>query len=506
MSTTRDSAVSDRDNESPPEMTRDLESTALVRAERDSLGSVDVSAHRLWGAQTQRSIHNFAIGRDRYVWGRTVIEAIGAVKKAAALANADTGALDPDIAELVAAVADEVIAGRHDTEFPLVVFQTGSGTQTNMNANEVIANRATQLASTTSDTTTLDTAKVVVHPNDHVNASQSSNDVFPTVMHVAVLLELRRHLYPALDQLVDTLDEFGRKHRGLVKVGRTHLQDATPITLGQEFDAWAAQIRSATAAVRHLEPTLHKIALGGTATGTGLNTPPGYSRAATSRLSDVTGIALIETDNHLAATAAHDTIVNIHAALRTLAGALMKMANDIRWLASGPRAGIGEIKIPANEPGSSMMPGKTNPTQAEALTMVAAHVFGNDATVAFAGTQGNFQLNTYKPIMLHCTLDSIELLADAITSFHDRCLTGIETNRARIAEHLDANLMIVTALTPHIGYDRAAEIAETARDTGRSIRDVAHTLGHVPNELYDEWVDPLAMTQPSKPTNEPTDP
>ncbi len=464
------------------------------RTEHDSLGSVQVPADRLWGAQTQRSIGNFAIGRDRYVWGRTVVESVGMVKKAAALANADTGALDAQTADLIVAAADEVVDGRHDSEFPLVVFQTGSGTQTNMNANEVIANRANQIAAQLG--AVAGASNPNIHPNDHVNASQSSNDVFPTLMHVAILLLLHRRLYPVVDELVATLDRLGGEHRDLVKVGRTHLQDATPITFGQELDAWAAQIRDALAMVRHLEPALHEIALGGTATGTGLNTPPGFAPAVARRLTDVTGIVFTETGNHLAATAAHDAIVTVHAAIRTLAGALMKLANDIRWLASGPRAGIGELRIPANEPGSSMMPGKTNPTQAEALTMVAAHVFGNDTTVAFAGTQGHFQLNTYKPLILDRILDSIDLLADAAGSFDAHCLAGIEPDRERMAEHVESNLMVVTALVPIIGYDRAAEIANIANRDGLTIRGVADSLDYLANDRYDESVDQLAMTRP----------
>jgi len=494
MTTGRESSNSDLTSQTSEHVHEDVDGSVEWRTEHDTLGDVLVPAGRLWGPQTQRSITNFAIGANRYVWGRTVIESLGTIKKAAALANADAGVLEPAIAQLIVSAADEVITGRHDTEFPLVVFQTGSGTQTNMNANEVIANRANQLAVETMGT------DADVHPNDHVNASQSSNDVIPTVMHVATVLELNRRLFPAIDTLVGTLDRLGHEHRDLVKVGRTHLQDATPITFGQELDAWAAQVRGAIETVQHLEPNLHEIALGGTATGTGLNTPPGYAQSVARHLSDVVEMSFVETDNHLAATAAHDAIVGVSAALRTLAGALMKMANDIRWLASGPRAGIGELRIPANEPGSSMMPGKTNPTQAEALTMVAAQVIGNDATVAFAGTQGNFQLNTYKPVMLHNTLDSIDLLADAATSFHDHCLIGIEPDRARIAEYVESNLMVVTALAPHLGYDRAAEIAHTAEQDGLNIRDVAHSLGQVPFDVYDQWVDSLAMTRPHRAT------
>jgi fumarate hydratase class II len=458
----------------------------MTRVETDSLGPVDVQSDRLWGAQTQRSLENFEIGRDRYVWGRTVIESLGAVKKVAAMANHECGVLDEDRALRIAAAAGEVIAGEHDIDFPLVVFQTGSGTHTNMNANEVIANRANQLHP----------ERAPVHPNNHVNASQSSNDVFPTVMHLSLVLELRRRLYPAVDAIVATLTDLAATHADLVKVGRTHLQDATPITLGQEIESWAAQIRAAGAAIRRLEPDLRELALGGTATGTGLNAPRDFGRIAIERLADEFHVPFIQTGNHLAATAAHDAVLNLSALLRTLAGALMKMGNDIRWLASGPAAGLGELRIPANEPGSSIMPGKVNPSQIEALTMVAAQVIGNDATVAFAATQGSFQLNAYKPVMLHNTLDSIQLLADTAVSFHKHCLVGIEPDRERIAEHLASNPMIATALTPYLGYDAAAQIVKTAWREGRTIRDVALSATQLDPDVYDRLVDPLALARP----------
>jgi len=470
------------------------------RTETDSLGPIEVPGGRLWGAQTQRSLENFDIGRHSYVWGRPVIEAIGAVKKAAALANLDCGVLDEDRARRIVAAAEEVIAGDLDDEFPLVVFQTGSGTHTNMNANEVIAIRANHtridLDRPVGTATDSDNDALLIHPNDHVNASQSSNDVFPTVMHVSLVVELRRRLYPAVDAVVDTLAELASAHADLVKVGRTHLQDATPITLGQEIDAWASQIRAVLAAMRVLEPNLHKLALGGTATGTGLNAPKEFAHIAVARLSEEVRVPFVVTDNHLAATAAHDAVANLSALLRTLAGALMKMGNDIRWLASGPAAGLGELTIPANEPGSSIMPGKVNPSQIEALTMVAAQVIGNDATVAFAATQGNFQLNTYKPVMLHNTLDSIQLLADATNSFHQHCLVGLEPNRSRIAEHLAANPMTVTALTPHIGYDLVAQIIKTAEANGRPVRDIALSMTDLKPHVYDRLVDPLRLARP----------
>jgi fumarate hydratase class II len=461
-----------------------------LRRETDSLGEIDVESSRLWGAQTQRSLENFRIGRRRYVWDRPVIRALGLVKCAAARANAELGALDGDLADLIATAANEVADGQHDDHFPLVVFQTGSGTQTNMNANEVIANRAIQLAGGRLG------SKSPVHPNDHVNRSQSSNDIFPTVMHVATLLALHERLHPSIDRMIDVLDDLRDRYADVVKVGRTHLQDATPITLGQEIGSWATQVRDARSGIRHTELGLRRLAVGGTATGTGLNAPIGFGERVAAHLSTATGIELTVTDDHFAATSAHDAMVATSAALRTLAGALMKIANDVRWLASGPRTGIGELILPANEPGSSIMPGKVNPTQAEALTMVATQVFGNDATVAFAGSQGNFQLNVYKPIILHDVLDSIDLLSDAIVSFTEGCLVGIEPATDRIDAHLAANLMIVTALVPHIGYDRAAEIAHRATEEGTTLREAALASGHVDADDYDAWVVPADMTGP----------
>ena len=468
----------------------DTEITAGYRQESDSLGTIDVRADRLWGAQTQRSLDNFRIGRDRYVWGRPVIRALGLVKLAAARANVEAGAIDAAIGELIETAAREVADGALDDHFPLVVFQTGSGTQTNMNANEVISNRAIQLAGGEVG------SKRPVHPNDHVNRSQSSNDVFPTVMHVATMLELRERLLPAIDHMIGVLDVLSARYSDIVKVGRTHLQDATPVTLGQEIGGWAAQLRDARAVIGGLESGLCHLAIGGTATGTGLNAPAGYGTSVASHLREETGIEFAETGNHFAAASAHDAMVAISGGLRTLAGGLMKIANDVRWLASGPRNGIGELRIPTNEPGSSIMPGKVNPTQAEALTMIVTQVFGHDATIAFAGSQGNFELNVYKPIMLHDTLDSIALLADGIRSFTDECLVGLEPDEERIAQNLAANLMIVTALAPHIGYDRAAEIAHHAMETGSTLRQAALDVGAVTDAQYDEWIDPAAMTRP----------
>jgi fumarate hydratase class II len=461
---------------------------ASTRIERDSLGEIAVPAGRLWGAQTQRSLENFPIGRDRFVWGRPVIRALGIVKKAAAEANADLGELPADKAALIVCAADEVIAGRWDSEFPLVAFQTGSGTQTNMNANEVIANRAAVLAGMPLG------RHRPVHPNDDVNRSQSSNDAFPAVMHIAAVDVVAGSLLPAVRQLRDTLAARGRALSSIVIIGRTHLMDATPLTLGQLFSGWVAQLDQAVGGVEHSLDALYELPLGGTAVGTGLNAPPDFGRVACERIADLTGRPFRRAANLFAVGAAHDAMVAASAALRTLAVALFKIANDIRWYASGPRAGIGELTLPENEPGSSIMPGKVNPTQCEALTMVCAQVFGNDHTVAFAGSQGNFQLNAYKPVILHNVLESAGLLADACRSFDARCARGIAADEARIQEHLDKSLMLVTALSPHIGYEKSAEIAQLAHRDGISLRAAASRLGHVTEEQFDAWVRPAAMT------------
>ena len=459
-----------------------------MRNESDSMGQIQVAADRYWGAQTQRSLRNFDIGRDSFVWGRPIVRALGILKKAAAEANADLDQLPQDIAELISQAADEVIAGELDAEFPLVVFQTGSGTQSNMNANEVISNRAIELAGGERG------SKAPVHPNDHVNRGQSSNDTFPTAMHIAVVIELRERLYDSVEILRDTLNGKARQFADIVKVGRTHLQDATPITLGQQIGGWVAQIDHALADVRHAELGLHRLAIGGTAVGTGLNAHPQFGDKAAAKIAHETGVPFTSAANKFAALAAHDELVAVSAALRTLSGALFKMANDVRWLASGPRNGIGELLIPENEPGSSIMPGKVNPTQCEAMTMVGARVFGNDAAVAFAGTQGNFELNVYKPVMAHAVLESIRLIADACRSFNDHCAVGIEPNRERIAQNLETNLMQVTALNPHIGYDKAAAIAKKAHREGTSLREAALALGHLTDEQFDQWVVPMNMT------------
>ncbi|MFQ3678006.1 MAG: class II fumarate hydratase, partial [Fimbriimonadaceae bacterium] len=396
----------------------------------------------------------------------------------------------PDIADLIVQAAQEVVDGKLDDHFPLVVFQTGSGTQTNMNANEVIANRAIEIAGGEMGT------KTPVHPNDHVNRGQSSNDTFPTAMHIAVVEELHRQLYPKVGMLRDTLAAKAEQYKDLVKVGRTHLQDATPITLGQEIGGWVAQIDYCLAEVRHAEQGLYELAIGGTAVGTGLNAHPRFGELAAQYFAEETGFPFVSAPNKFAALSAHDALVTTSASLRTLAGALMKMANDVRWLASGPRNGIGEIHIPENEPGSSIMPGKVNPTQSEAMTMVAVQVFGCDAAVAFAGSQGNFQLNVFKPVMVHNVLTSIQLLGDACAAFNDNCAVGIEPNVAKIEENLAKNLMQVTALNRHIGYDKAAAIAKKAHKEGLSLKEAALALGYVTEEEFARWVVPLEMTHP----------
>ena len=461
-----------------------------VRIETDSMGEVEVAADRYWGAQTQRSIRNFPIGQDTFVWGRPIIQALGILKKGAAQANAELGELPQDVADLVVRAADEVIAGDLDDHFPLVVFQTGSGTQSNMNSNEVISNRAIELAGGEMG------SKTPVHPNDHVNRGQSSNDTFPTAMHIAVLLELRDRLEPGVTTLRDTLAAKAEQYADVVKVGRTHLQDATPITLGQEIGGWVAQLDYALGEVRHAGEGLRELAIGGTAVGTGLNAHPDFGALAARKMGEEAGMELRSADNKFAALSAHDALVQTSSSLRTLAGALMKMANDVRWLASGPRNGIGELLIPENEPGSSIMPGKVNPTQSEAMTMVATRVFGNDATVGFAGSQGNFQLNVFKPVMVHAVLESIRLIADACLAFDAGCAQGIEPHTERIEANLASNLMQVTALNPHIGYDKAAAIAKSAHKSGQTLREAALESGHLTAEEFDAWVVPLDMTRP----------
>ena len=422
---------------------------------------------------------------------RSIVRAMGILKKGAALANADLGQLSQETADLISKAAQEVIDGKLDDHFPLVVFQTGSGTQSNMNSNEVISNRAIEMAGGVLG------SKKPVHPNDDVNRGQSSNDTFPTAMHIAVVEELHRQLYPKVQVLRNTLAAKAEAYKDIVKVGRTHLQDATPITLGQEIGGWVAQIDYCIEQVKFAEKGLYELAIGGTAVGTGLNAHPEFGDRAAAYFAKETGHPFVSAPNKFAALSAHDALVSTSAALRTLSGALMKMANDVRWLASGPRNGIGEINIPENEPGSSIMPGKVNPTQSEAMTMVAVQVFGCDAAVAFAGTQGNFQLNVFKPVMVHNVLTSIQLIGDASVAFNDNCAVGIEPNQAKIDENLNKNLMQVTALNRHIGYENAAYIAKKAHKEGLTLKEAAIASGHVTEEQFNLWVIPKDMTHPS---------
>ena len=461
------------------------------RTESDSIGEIDVAADRYWGAQTQRSLHHFAIGHpeaDRMP--AEVIRAQAILKKAAALVNRDSGALDPETAELIVRAADEVIEGRHDEHFPLYVWQTGSGTQTNMNLNEVISNRAIELAGGELG------SKSPVHPNDHVNMSQSSNDTFPTAMHIAAAEELVERLVPSVtalrDALVDKVDEFD----GIVKIGRTHLQDAVPLTLAQEFGGYVAQLDADLVRLEVVLPGLYELAIGGTAVGTGLNTHPEFAERVADRIAELTGLPFVSAPDKFAALAAHDALVMASGALKTLAVSLMKIANDIRWLASGPRSGLGELIMPENEPGSSIMPGKVNPTQSEAMTMVCVQVLGNDATIGFAGSQGNFELNVFKPVMIFNFLQSVDLLTDMCRSFREHAVEGLRANEERIAEHLGNSLMLVTALNPHIGYDNAAAIAKHAHQQGLTLREAAVALGHLTEEQFDELVRPEDMTGP----------
>jgi len=463
----------------------------MFRTEHDALGPVEVPADRLWGAQTERSRHFFAIGVPRFVWPRPVIRGLGLLKKCAALANGELGTISKDRAELIARAADEVISGALDGEFPLVVFQTGSGTQSNMNANEVIANRANQLAGKPLG------SHEPVHPNDHVNKGQSSNDGFPVVMHVVAVEGIVHRLIPEVLSLRSTLAEKAKKYADVVMIGRTHLQDAVPITLGQVIGGWVAQIDGALIGVKQTLDGLYAVAYGATAVGTGLNAHPRFGETAAKYLAKETGQPFRVTANHVAALSGHDAMAAASGALRTLAAVLMKMANDVRLYASGPRAGIGELRIPENEPGSSIMPGKINPTQCEAMTMVATQVFGNDLAVAMANSQGHFQLNVYKPVILHNVLESIELLADACRSFDRHCAQGLEPNLDRIRQHVEESLMLVTALNPHIGYEKAAAIALHAHRDGLSLRDAAIASGHVTAAQFAEWVKPEKMARPN---------
>ena len=456
-----------------------------TRSERDTFGPIDVPADRLWGAQTQRSLQNFDISGERQP--REIIHALAQVKRASARVNQALGLLDARKADAIVAAADEVLAGRHEGEFPLVVWQTGSGTQTNMNVNEVLANRASELLGGARGEARL------VHPNDDVNKSQSSNDVFPTAMHVAAVQALVQRLLPAIATLRATLQAKAQAFDDIVKIGRTHLQDATPLTLGQEFSGWVAQLAHGERHVRDALPHLCELALGGTAVGTGLNAPKGYAEQVAADLAAQTGLPFVTSPNKFESLASCDAQVAAHGALKTLAASLMKIANDVRWLASGPRSGIGEITIPENEPGSSIMPGKVNPTQCEALTMLAAQVLGNDVAINVGGASGNFELNVFRPMVAHNFLQSVRLLADGMKSFNDHCAVGIEPNRARIDELVERSLMLVTALNTHIGYDKAAAIAKKAHKEGTSLREAALALGHVTAAQFDEWVVPGKM-------------
>jgi fumarate hydratase, class II len=457
------------------------------RVETDSMGQIGVPADKYWGAQTERSLIHFNIGDD--TMPREMIRALGILKKAAALVNRDLGKLPQEKADLIAQAADEVIEGLLDAHFPLRVWQTGSGTQTNMNANEVISNRAIEIAGGEMG------SKKPVHPNDDVNMSQSSNDTFPTAMHIAAAERMNK-LIEEVQKVHDAIDAKAKEYCDVVKIGRTHLQDATPLTVGQEMSGWASLLERDIERLRLVLPGLYDLAIGGTAVGTGLNSHPEFGERAAARIAELTGLPFASHPNKFAALSAHDEIVFASGALKTLAGSLMKIANDIRWLASGPRAGLGELVLPENEPGSSIMPGKVNPTQSEAMTMVAVQVFGNDAAIGFAGSQGNFELNVFNPVMIHNLLHSIRLIHDACHGFVDYCINGIELNRERIEEHLRNSLMLVTALNQHIGYDNAARIAKNAHKKGISLRESAVELGLVTAEQFDQYVKPEEMTHP----------
>ena len=470
-----------------PDASERQEMKKEVRSESDSMGEIEVPADKYWGAQTQRSLLHFNIGDDKMP--REMIRALGILKKAAALVNADLGKLPADKLKLIAQACDEVIEGKLDDHFPLRVWQTGSGTQTNMNANEVISNRAIELAGGVMG------SKSPIHPNDDVNMSQSSNDTFPTAMYIAGAEQLNK-LLPAIQTIHDAIAAKAEEFKDVVKIGRTHLQDATPLTVGQEMSGWASLIARDIDRLRMSLPGLLELAIGGTAVGTGLNSHPEFGERAAKKIAELTGLPFTSHPNKFAALSAHDEIVFASGALKTLAASLMKVANDIRWLASGPRCGLGELILPENEPGSSIMPGKVNPTQSEAMTMVCVQVFANDTAVTFGGSQGNFELNVFKPVMIHNFLHSIRLLHDAAHGFVEYCIRGIELNREQIDEHLQESLMLVTALNPHIGYDKAAQVAKNAHKKGISLRESAIALGFLSGEDFDKYVKPEEMTHP----------
>src|SRR5215813_10733948 len=463
------------------------EQSTKTRIETDSMGPIEVAADRYWGAQTERSLHHFNIGNDRMP--REMIRALGILKKAAALVNEELGKLPAKKAKLIIQACDEVIEGKLDSHFPLRVWQTGSGTQTNMNANEVISNRAIEIAGGVMG------SKKPIHPNDDVNMSQSSNDTFPTAMYIAAAEQLNS-LTPRVQELHDAIAAKAKEFCGVVKIGRTHLQDSTPLTVDQEMGGWASLVERDVERLKLVLPGLLDLAIGGTAVGTGLNSHPEFGDRAAKKIAELTGLPFRSHGNKFAALSAHDELVFASGALKTLAASLMKIANDVRWLASGPRSGLGELILPENEPGSSIMPGKVNPTQSEALTMVAVQVFGNDTTIAVAGSQGNFELNVYKPVLIHNFLHSVRLLHDAIGSFVEFCISGIELNRDQIQAHLKASLMLVTALNPHIGYDKAAQVAKNAHKKNISLRQSAVELGYLTEEEFDKLVIPEEMTHP----------
>ena len=465
-------------------------SQSAPRTETDAFGPIDVPGDRYWGAQTQRSRQNFQIGDERMP--QPMIRAMALVKKAAALANQELGRLDSELAEAIATAATEIIDGKMEGHFPLVVWQTGSGTQTNMNLNEVIANRASQILGGELGT------KKPVHPNDHVNMGQSSNDTFPTAMHVAAAEEIAYRLDPALSRLYAALKEKAESFQDILKIGRTHMQDATPLTLGQEFGGYAAQIDLGIKRLKLTLPGLYALAQGGTAVGTGLNSHPDFAEIFARKMAELTKLPFVPAENKFEALAGNDAYVFTHGALTAVATAMFKIANDVRLLGSGPRSGLGELLLPENEPGSSIMPGKVNPTQCEAVTMVCARVFGNETTVSFAGSQGHFELNVFKPVLAYSLLQSVRLLADVADSFNKNCVVGIKANRERITEHMERSLMLVTALAPHIGYDKASEIAKTAHKKGTTLKEEAVRLGHVEAEEFDRLVRPEEMVAPKK--------
>lgn len=456
------------------------------RIEKDTLGKVKVPADKLWGAQTQRSLQNFAIGKEKMPI--EVMHAFAQLKKAAAVVNHEYGKLSAEKKEAIETACDEILTGKHDSEFPLKVWQTGSGTQSNMNANEVISFLANQYLKEKG-------IEQKVHPNDDVNMSQSSNDTFPTAMHVAAYKSIIKRLFPAVEQIIETLKEKEEQYRSLVKIGRTHLQDATPLTLGQEISGWRAMLEKSQKMIKDSMDYILDLAIGGTAVGTGINAEADFGDKVAKELQRITGHPFRSSENKFHALTSHDELVYVHGAIKALAADLMKIANDVRWLSSGPRSGIGELTIPANEPGSSIMPGKVNPTQSEAVTMVCSQIFGNDATIGFASSQGNFELNVFKPVIIYNFLQSVELLSDSIHSFDEKCLVGLEANEEKIHRYVHDSLMLVTSLNPYIGYEKAAEIAKKAFKEDTTLKEAAIASGYVTEEQFNEWVDPNTMVR-----------